>query len=94
MNMLETNFYKARSQLSWSLIGGLDQVKTSLIEALIWPIKYKSFYQKLDMKESGGVLLYGPSGCGKTLIGNIIRIVFIFFILILRIIMLYTVNPC
>lgn len=66
MNMLETKFYKAKSQLSWNLIGGLTEIKNSLIETLIWPIKYKKIYHKLGMKESAGVLLYGPSGCGKS----------------------------
>ena len=60
INLLETKFYKAQNQLNWSLIGGLDEVKNSLIETLIWPIKYKELYSKLLMKQSGGVLLYGP----------------------------------
>ena len=60
INLLETKFYKAQGSLNWSLIGGLEQVKTSLIETLIWPIKYKDLYSKLLMKQSGGVLLYGP----------------------------------
>jgi SpoVK/Ycf46/Vps4 family AAA+-type ATPase len=68
INMSETKLYKAKSQLDWNLIGGLENVKKSLTESLIWPIKFKELYHKLSMKQSGGVLLYGPSGCGKTLI--------------------------
>ena len=68
INMSETKLYKAKSQLNWNLIGGLESVKKSLTESLIWPIKFKELYHKLSMKQSGGVLLYGPSGCGKTLI--------------------------
>lgn len=65
INMLETQFYKAKSGLSWELVGGLEDVKRELIEALVWPIKYRQFYKRLDMKEGGGVLMYGPSGCGR-----------------------------
>lgn len=65
INMLETQFYKAKSQLSWESIGGLEDAKRELVEALVWPIKYRQFYERLGMKEGGGVLLYGPSGCGE-----------------------------
>ena len=70
LNMLETKFYKAKNQIGWSLIGGLEAIKTSLAESIIWPVKYKELYKRLSMKQSGGVLLYGPSGCGKTLVAS------------------------
>jgi peroxin-1 len=70
MNMSETRFYRSRSQIGWNSIGGLGHVKASLVEALIWPIKYRELYRKLMMKPSGGCLLYGPSGCGKTLVAS------------------------
>ena len=52
------------------MIGGLEDVKQSLTESLIWPIKYKELFRRLSMKQSGGVLLFGPSGCGKTIIAS------------------------
>lgn len=70
INMIETKFYKSRAELTWESIGGLDLVKSNLIETLIWPLKYKNLYSKFLMKQSSGVLLYGPSGCGKTLIAS------------------------
>jgi peroxin-1 len=70
MNMSETKFYKAKSELNWNMIGGLEDVKQSLTESLIWPIKYKELFRRLSMKQSGGVLLFGPSGCGKTIIAS------------------------
>lgn len=70
MNMSETKFYKAKSELNWNMIGGLEDVKQSLTESLIWSIKYKQLFRRLSMKQSGGVLLYGPSGCGKTIIAS------------------------
>ncbi len=60
INLLETKFYKAQSDLNWNLIGGLDSVKETLIETLIWPVKYAKLYEKLGMKQSSGTLLYGP----------------------------------
>lgn len=68
--MLETKFYKSKHELDWSQIGGLDHIKETLTETLIWPIKYKEIYSRLSMKQSGGCLLYGPSGCGKTLLAS------------------------
>jgi SpoVK/Ycf46/Vps4 family AAA+-type ATPase len=47
INMSETKFYKSKAQINWNLIGGLENVKKSLIESLIWPIKYKNLYKKL-----------------------------------------------
>ncbi|RMZ93119.1 Peroxisome biogenesis factor 1 [Brachionus plicatilis] len=70
INMIETKFYKSRAELSWDSIGGHERAKSSLIETLIWPIKYRNLYCKFLMKQSSGVLLYGPSGCGKTLIAS------------------------
>lgn len=60
INLMETKLYKAQNQINWSLVGGLENVKNSLVETLIWPIKYKDLYSKFSMKQSGGVLLYGP----------------------------------
>jgi peroxin-1 len=68
--MQDAQFYKAKSDINWNSIGGLNKLKQSLTECLIWPIKYKELYAKLSMKKSAGVLLYGPSGCGKTLIAS------------------------
>jgi peroxin-1 len=68
INMTETKFFKSKNNMSWNLIGGLENVKVQLTEAIIWPTKYDKFYKELGMKRSTGTLLYGPSGCGKTLV--------------------------
>ena len=64
ITMMESNIVKNKSTYSWSLIGGLNEIKKSLNEAIIWPIKYEKLYNELGMKQTVGVLLYGPSGCG------------------------------
>ena len=52
--------------LSWSQIGGLQDVKEKLQAAIMWPIKYPDMFKTLDLKRPKGVLVHGPPGCGKT----------------------------
>ena len=65
VNMSETRFYKTQQRLDWSVLGGLEHAKRTLIETLVWPTKYQHLYERLMMKQSAGVLLYGPSGKAK-----------------------------
>ena len=54
----------------WDDIGGLDEVKQELKEAVEWPLKNPEIFKKLGIKPPKGVLLYGPPGCGKTLLAR------------------------
>jgi len=58
------------TNLTWDDIGGLDEAKRQMIEAVEWPEKYKNLYLHYGKEPIGGVLLYGPPGCGKTLIAK------------------------
>ena len=51
-------------------IGGLDEVKRELQEAVEWPLRYPDLYTKLGHTMPKGLLLYGPSGTGKTLLAK------------------------
>ncbi|MGM5480815.1 MAG: CDC48 family AAA ATPase [Nanobdellota archaeon] len=51
-------------------IGGLDEVKQELIEAVEWPLKHKKQFQELGVKPPKGVLIYGPPGTGKTMLAK------------------------
>ena len=56
--------------VSWEEIGGLEEVKKELMEAVEWPMKYPGLYDKLGHKMPRGILLHGPSGTGKTLMAK------------------------
>ena len=56
--------------IHWTDIGGLDEVKQDLKEAVEWPMKSPEIFVRLGIKPPKGILLYGPPGCGKTLLGR------------------------
>jgi transitional endoplasmic reticulum ATPase len=58
------------STVHWDDIGGLEDVKQHLKEAVEWPLKTPEIFSKLGIKPPKGILLYGPPGCGKTLLAR------------------------
>ncbi|MBR0370173.1 MAG: CDC48 family AAA ATPase [Methanobrevibacter sp.] len=56
--------------VKWDDVGGLDDAKQELKEAVEWPLKYPENFQKLGIKPPKGVLLYGIPGTGKTLLAK------------------------
>ena len=56
--------------VKWDEVGGLEDVKRELQEAVEWPMKYPSLYDKLGHNMPRGILLHGPSGTGKTLLAK------------------------
>ncbi|MBI5872188.1 CDC48 family AAA ATPase [archaeon] len=56
--------------IKWEDIGGMDEVKQELREAVEWPLKYESAFERLGINPPKGVLMYGPPGCGKTLLAK------------------------
>ena len=62
--------YLETPDVKWSDIGGLEEVKTELREAVEWPLKFPEVYKRLNYKIPKGILLYGPPGTGKTLLAK------------------------
>lgn len=55
---------------TWDDVGGLEEIKTLLQEAIEWPQKYRELMEAADVKPPKGILLAGPPGCGKTLLAQ------------------------
>ncbi|MGC8584653.1 MAG: CDC48 family AAA ATPase [Thermoplasmata archaeon] len=56
----------------WEDIGGLDDVKQELREAVELPIKNPDKFKKMGIRPPKGILLYGAPGTGKTLLAKAI----------------------
>ncbi len=56
--------------VKWEDIGGLEDVKQELIEAVEWPLKKGEAFSRLGIKPPKGVLIYGAPGTGKTLLAK------------------------
>jgi len=62
--------YIEKPDIKWDEIGGLENVKRELQEAVEWPMKYPILYSKLGHRMPRGILLHGLSGTGKTLLAK------------------------
>ncbi|OWT32516.1 ATPase [Methanobrevibacter sp. 87.7] len=56
--------------VKWDDIGGLEDAKQELKEAVEWPLKYPDKFKEFHVEPPKGVLLYGPPGTGKTLLAK------------------------
>jgi transitional endoplasmic reticulum ATPase len=56
--------------IKWSDIGGLENVKKQLMQAVEWPLKYSDLFAKTGAIPPKGILLYGPPGTGKTMLAK------------------------
>ncbi|MFH0978076.1 MAG: CDC48 family AAA ATPase [Candidatus Woesearchaeota archaeon] len=56
--------------IKWNMIGGLDNVKQELKEAVEWPLKYPNSFKTLGVQPPRGILVYGAPGTGKTLLAK------------------------
>jgi len=57
-------------QVRWGDVGGLDNARQELMEAVEWPLKYPEMFEAINTKPPKGMLLYGPPGTGKTLLAK------------------------
>jgi len=61
-----------KPNVRWDEIGGLEDVKQALREAVEWPLKYGPVFAHVGAKPPKGILLHGPPGTGKTLLAKAI----------------------
>jgi transitional endoplasmic reticulum ATPase len=59
-----------RPNVHWADIGGLEEAKRELREAVEWPIKYGRLFDRLGAVPPKGVLMHGPPGTGKTMLAK------------------------
>jgi transitional endoplasmic reticulum ATPase len=55
---------------NFNMVGGLDKLKETIRQKIIYPFKNPDIYKAYGKKAGGGILLYGPPGCGKTFISR------------------------
>jgi len=56
--------------VTWEDVGGLEDAKQELREAVEWPLKYEELFDHMEAEVPKGILLRGPPGTGKTLIAK------------------------
>ncbi|XP_030595152.1 ATPase family protein 2 homolog [Archocentrus centrarchus] len=57
-------------KVRWSDVGGMEEVKQKLKQAVEWPLKHPEAFTRMGIQPPKGVLLYGPPGCSKTMIAK------------------------
>jgi SpoVK/Ycf46/Vps4 family AAA+-type ATPase len=57
-----------KSTMSFKNIGGMENIKKSLLTSILGPLKYPEKFSRFGLKNVSGILLYGASGCAKTTI--------------------------
>jgi len=58
--------------VKWEDVGGLENIKEELKEAVEWPLEHSDVFKKVNTNPPKGILLYGLPGTGKTLLAKAI----------------------
>ena len=58
------------ADVRWSDVGGLEEAKHVLREAIEWPLKHGELFLQIGATPPKGILLSGPPGAGKTLLAK------------------------
>ncbi len=57
-------------KVKWEDVGGLEEVKARLKEAVAWPLEYAPLFSYAQLRPPKGILLHGAPGTGKTLLAR------------------------
>ncbi|MGO9139403.1 MAG: AAA family ATPase [Syntrophales bacterium] len=63
-------FFTERSTVKWNHVGGLKDIKDTLISIIEWPTRYPDLFALGRVTAPKGILFSGPSGTGKTLMAK------------------------
>jgi transitional endoplasmic reticulum ATPase len=63
-------FFVEVPDVKWDDVGGLENIKEELKEAVEWPLKHSDIFKKANANPPKGILLYGVPGTGKTLLAK------------------------
>ncbi|WP_227354136.1 CDC48 family AAA ATPase [Haladaptatus salinisoli] len=63
-------FVAEAPEISFDDVGGLEEAKRTLIEAVEWPLSYANLFEATNTEPPSGILLHGPPGTGKTLLAR------------------------
>ena len=63
-------FFVEIPKVTWNDVGGLEDVKQNLQEAVEWPLKHPEIFKRMGIRPPRGILMYGPPGTGKTLLAK------------------------
>jgi transitional endoplasmic reticulum ATPase len=58
------------ADVRWNDVGGLDEGKQILREAIEWPLKHGELFLQVGTTPPKGIILSGPPGTGKTLLAK------------------------
>lgn len=70
LGMPKNQAFMPKVKVAWDDIGGQDDAKAQLREAIEMPMENKELFAKYGKKPVKGVLLFGPPGNGKTLLAK------------------------
>jgi transitional endoplasmic reticulum ATPase len=62
--------FREVADVRWSDVGGLDEAKRVLREAIEWPLKHGELFLQIGTTPPKGILLAGAPGTGKTLLAK------------------------
>merc|ERR1719424_1974253 len=59
-----------KPDVTYQDIGGCDQQKQEMREAVELPLTHFQLYKQIGIDPPRGVLMFGPPGCGKTMLAK------------------------
>src|SRR5918996_2491458 len=62
--------FREIADVRWDDVGGLDEAKQVLREAIEWPLRHSALFLQIGTTPPKGILLSGPPGSGKTLLAK------------------------